>query len=331
MAATASAQGIGTGLGDSSLSNSGDIQASATAASSGIASSDSIDDAWSQVDTVLAAEAQGISAAGGGTVTVENSGSIEVDATATGYAYGRGDSGGDGYGEVYLTMDPTVSASGIQVGDAVRTEIRNQAGSTIDVDATVSVNLDANGDEYAVVGRDWNHGVEAATAASGIAAGSGEVVIVNEGTVDVTLDSKVDVWTYSHSGNRSTHTYAWMTSNATAVGIEAGSGAHFVDNTGTVTVGAVNTVDGNRGNPESDSYYNADAQVGAFAYTIARGTAVGDGDAELGNSGSVDVSAVSHAYGYTRADSGAGDGNALTAAGTTPLLRVCTQEAGAAK
>jgi hypothetical protein len=68
-----------------------------------------------------------------------------------------------------------------------------------------------NGDEY-VVGRDWNHGVEAATAASGIAAGSGEVVIVNEGTVDVTSTRRsIQIHSHPHPHLR------LMISNATAV------------------------------------------------------------------------------------------------------------------
>lgn len=311
-AVSAAAQGIATGSGDTSISNSGKIEVRATADSYDYSVSDSVDDAWSQLNAVITATAQGIEAEGGGTVTVDNSGSIDVEAIALYEASGRGDSGGDGYGEVYMTLDPTVSAAGILVGNAGSCAIHNQAGSTISVDAQLNAKLSLNGDEYAVIGRNWDHGIEAEITADGIAAGNGQAAISNDGTIQVTLDSYIDGRTHSRSTTRSTHTYAWMTSVATAVGIRAGNGAHSIDNTGFISVAAFNTVLGNINHTASDSYYNARAEVGAYAYTNAYGIFLGNGDAEVSNSGTIEVMGESSGYGYTRGDSGAGDGIAVT-------------------
>jgi uncharacterized protein with beta-barrel porin domain len=318
----ATATGIATGIGSSQIINNGLMEVNATAVSEIYSDSDSVDDADATGGGNATAKAWGINASGSNTPVI-NTGTIDVNATATAKGNSRADSGGDGYGTAIFEPNSDADAIGIStVGNGM---VWNQAQAQINVDAKAMIDASANGDEFGTMGTSKESpGAIAVAKAVGISMGNGDNQIINDGSVWVSAEGNINVGSRSLSTTRSTHTNTWAKADATATGLSTGQGNSSITNTGELEVKATGTAilnnpDGGSGTYwRSDSWYNADAKTGVYAYSHANGIEASadnsddPGNIVITNSGTVNVTSNATAKGNSRGDSGSGDGIATT-------------------
>jgi len=318
----ANATGIATGQGSSQIINNGVAQVSSIAYSEIYSDSDSVDDADATGGGTATAKAWGINASGSNALVI-NTGTLDVDANATAKGNSRADSGGDGYGEAIFQPNSNADAVGISAGDGGT--VWNQAQAQITVDAKAIIDASANGDEFGTMGTSKeNLGAKAVAKAVGISMGNGNNQIVNDGAISVNAEGNINAGSRSLSTTRSTHTNTWAKAESTAIGLTVGQGQSSIINAGYLEVNSkaiafLNDPDSWSGTYwRSDSYYNADAKTGAYAYSNATGIEASadnsdnPGNTVITNSGTISVTSDATAKGNSRGDSGAGDGNATT-------------------
>jgi outer membrane autotransporter protein len=316
------ATGIATGPGSSQVINNGLMEVSATAISQTDSDSDSVDDADATGGATVTAKAWGINASGNNALVI-NAGALDVDANATTKGNSRADSGGDGYGTAIFEPNSNVDAVGISAGDGGT--VWNKAQAQITVDAKAMIDVSANGDEFGTIGTSKETpGAKVVAKAVGISMGNGNNQIINDGSISVDGEGNINAGSRSLSTTRSTHTNAWALTDATATGLTVGKGESSITNTGELEVSSksiayLNDPDGGTGTYwRSDSYYNADAKTGAYAYSHATGIEASadnsgsPGNTIITNSGKMIITSTATAKGNSRGDSGAGDGNATT-------------------
>jgi uncharacterized protein YhjY with autotransporter beta-barrel domain len=319
----ASATGIATGQGSSQIINNGVVQVSSIAYSEIYSDSDSVDDADATGGATVTAKAWGINASGNNALVI-NAGTLDVDANATAKGNSRADSAGDGYGTAIFEANSNADAIGIAAGDGGM--VWNKAQGQITVDAKAIIDVSANGDEFGTVGTSKeNRGATARATAVGISMGNGDNQIINDGSISVNAEGNINANSRSLSTTRSTHTNTWVLADATATGLTVGQGESSIINTGDLDVNAKAIASLNDPNSgwgtywRSDSWYNADAKTGAYAYSNATGIeASADNSGNpvntlITNSGSVTVTSVATARGNAAGDRGGdNDGTATT-------------------
>ena len=319
----ANATGIATGQGSSQIINNGVVQVSSIAYSEIYSDSDSVDDADATGGATVTAKAWGINASGNNT-PITNTGALDVDANATAKGNSRADSGGDGYGTAIFEANSNADAIGISAGGGGT--VLNETQAQITVDAKAMIDASANGDEFGTMGTSQeNPGAIAVAKAVGIFMRIGNNRIVNDGSISVNAEGNINAGSRSVSTTRSTHTNTWAKAESTAIGLTVGQGNSSIINTGYLEVNAkaiasLNDPDSGWGTYwRSDSWYNADAKTGAYAYSYATGIEASADNSNnrvntvITHSGTVTVTSVATARGNAAGDRGGDDyGSATT-------------------
>ncbi len=322
-AVDASATGIATGTGSNQIINNGVLMVSSIAYSEIYSDSDSVDDADATGGATVTARAWGINASGNNALVI-NTGTLDVDATATAKGNSRADSGGAGYGEAIFEANSNADAIGISAGDGGT--VWNQAQAQITVDAKAMIDASANGDERGKIGTsNKDPGAIAVATAAGISMGNGNNQIINDGSISVNAEGNINANSRSLSTTRSTYTNTWAMADATATGLTVGKGESSIINTGDLEVNAKAIAYLNDPNSgwgtywRSDSWYNADAKTGAYAYSNATGIEASadnsdnPGNIIISNSGVMNVTSAATAKGNAAGDRGGDDyGSATT-------------------
>ncbi|MGE5790327.1 MAG: hypothetical protein ACM33C_05635, partial [Syntrophaceae bacterium] len=278
---SSAATGIETGKGSTLIVNQGLLQVDSGASAVTISFSDSVDDATAKGTAAVSAKAWGIKAAGAdstdpqGTTIIANSAPIRVNAQS--YAEGktgRADSGWFGYGYAVTYADAKAEASGITIGGS-NSLAAVENSSELTVKAKANSRASAQGDDKSVFSAD------SSANAVGIKVGEGnrEASISNSGTITVDSTAGVD--------------FIYGSTDARAVGVDAGAAASRIVNSGSIGVTA-----------------NA---TGIKTRAEATGLRTGGGPDQIENRGSLSVRADALALiGYASAsatgiDAGGGD------------------------
>lgn len=290
--------GIGGGDGTNTLTN--DVGATLTVrATSNAYTKGAADTSFGKIaafaDATSSATATGI-AGGKDDDTIENKGTLVSNAKTWADTYADANVGG-GSPTADSSATATATARGIDAGEGTN-HVTNAGELTVNSDATATPISYAN----ANVGRTDSDAQATATAtAHGIVAGGGGDTITNLSGGNITVTATAD--TEDDSGNilkASQDVEADVTAGnsgtpitARAVGISSGGGGDTIINNGVITASASSTPSG-YANTSSYVYYPS-SEAHIYSSAIAKGIETADRSKGITNTGTIDVSAWSHA------------------------------------
>ena len=295
--------GIAGDLGGDIIRNAGDIIVAADADLESRGDSETTF-GTSEGGVTVGADVEGAGIdSGDGDDAIETTGRIEVSAAATlnqaGSSYTFG-----GTGETGGTLAATTRTVGI-VGDGGADHIRNTG--VIDVQADAA--LTSNGASEATFGGSSASVVSGGQSyAAGITGGEDDDVIENnaDGRVDVRSSAEVTTESIAYTFGGGSGTEAILTGDATAVGLDGGSGNDRLASHGVVDVEAVSTLQSTGGAKNTLSLTSdVDSTGRSAAAAQARGLDAGDGDDIIAASGQIDVRAAATTEVLNEARSGA--------------------------
>ena len=247
------------------------------------------------------AKATGVSVGNGDNIIDnENSGTINVNATATGITYASSDENANAFiGVDHNTAVASIS-TGIQTGEG-----NNMIANRGQITVTSAVNADSHAYASSVTfTATATAKTGASTDATGIKVGDGNNTIKNDGILTVTADNTGTVlsnfpsahldWALAYAGAGETS----LTSNVT--GIAAGNGVNVIEDYNTIIVASTVNADAQAYADTSTSTNHGEAYAGGAAK--AMGISVGDGQNTIKSYGNMAVSATVDAYALGHAE-----------------------------
>ena len=290
--ATAQAGSIGMdgGGGNDTIDNSGMITSTVTAHSpvrsvsvtlAGVASAD--------YSSSAQADAIGIDG-GQGNDVITNSGGIDLSATADAPVSGTS-VGIFGVGEQDAGATASASAIGINGGDS-NDQITNTNSGSVKAHATADAIV--SGSSWNLAGVASQHGLASATVrATGIAGGSGMDTLVNDGSLDVDVDSTLKTQGNSSTLFGGTSADARVNGDLLATGIAGGDDGDQITNTGSATVNATSVMHADGSSLTLLGSARSSAGIDSLAQVI--GIDGGSGADTITNTGTMDAETSSTA------------------------------------
>jgi hypothetical protein len=296
--ASASAQGIVGGDGDDTILNTGSIDVSAGNHIKSVKfTAGSLVDVDARIESTVIAvgiDGDGQSDDGAGSNTIANSGSILVDSNSTidasSWSLGFGSTNIESWG---LGQALSTGIRGGSSDDSLSNSGEITTRSTADVTSRERV---------AIVGvADLEFVFEARTHAVGVDGGTGNDDFFNDedGAMSTTAVSKVDVDGVSTAILGRITNLVRATGDATALGLDLGSGNNTADNFGEVSVSGLAV---SRANALSNFtlYGETNADADAVANANTWGIRAGNGENQILNSGLIDATATANATSIAR-------------------------------
>lgn len=248
-------------------------------------------------DTEARVESAGISAGNGGS-TVVNDGTVQAAADAMVQTVGVSVAANIGIGGGLVNADVATLANSIATGirgGAGNDFITNSSGGDITATANSEVQSVGVGVNLSIVGAGLSDASASATnVAAGIAGGAGNDTISNEGHIAATASARGTATAVTFGGVASgSWAISGTTANATAVGLDGGTGANRVSNSGTLDAQSQAHLNAGAISITGSGYTSADASSVALAESV--GMTGGDEGNLLLNTGNIQANASSDA------------------------------------